>query len=269
MSEQVMQQTRSEQLRYTLHTVEGLSGEEAELYLMAVIDDVSFGCLAAQLATGHYEKPLQDTPSSNEDFARYRRYIRVLSISYRNPWEIVFEVLGSAGVVATAIQTMYFLRSSRRKIEAETAKLRAETKKLEAETRKLDISPEKKEATEHHLNEELASLEQVQERRDLARTLLLRERQDRTRRELLAEIVLKGDQAHRAGKVDDGLMIVTADLTKDVDATIEQLQGNDETFDSIDRLSIARSIADNTRLVASYERLDTLNRAVEVTRGDI
>lgn len=266
MPEQVMNQVKPGQLRYTVQTRSGLSAEEAELYLLAAVDEVCLACLLVQLSSASYGDPLESAPHTREDFAQYRRYVRVISISYRNPWEIVFEVLGSAGAVAAAITAMYNLRSARRKTDAETQKLLAEAKKLEAETRKLEREVEP--AAAKDVIERRAYLEQTQEEIDLAVMILSRERQDRATREILAEVVLEGEFQYRIGYVESGLSLLRETLALSLTDVMNEVETSDAIVDSSARHILAREIADNTRLIASIRRLDEVERSAEALDAD-
>lgn len=264
MSEQVVSQVKPVQLRYRMQTDGGLSAEEAELYLLAAVDEVSLACLLVQVANAHYDNPLDDAPQTPEDFARYRRFIRVISISYRNPWEIVFEVLGTAGAVAAAITAMYTLRSTRRKTEAETEKLLAETKRTEAETRKLEMDL----ATAEDLRKKRADYEQTKHEIGLASTIISTERQDRPIRELLAEVVLDGKDEFRIGYIDTGLSFLRETLALSLDEVMDKAKGPDAIINTDEQRALARYIANNTRLIASIRRLDDIERSATALDGD-
>lgn len=263
MSANARQRVKRELIRYGMQTEPGLSAEEVELYAMAAIDEVSLACLLVQVANAHYDDPLREAPHTPRDFANYRRYIRVVSVTYQNPWEWVFEVFGSASAVAAAIQTIYHLRAARRKIDAETALLRAQAEKIRAETPKPGAGLE-----EDEIKRRLSSLEPAQKQIDTASMLMSWERQDRRTREFFAEIVLAGENEYRLKDLGDGIQILRQLLESSIDDALEQLTGPVGPDDFEVRQKLAELIADHTRLIASIRRLDDVELSVEVLNED-
>lgn len=263
MSEQVQQRVERHLLRYRMDTRPHLTAEDAELYLMAAIDEVSLACLLVDLGTTPYPDPLRDAPHTAADFAKYRRLVTVVSIDYRNPWELVLQILGSAGAVAAAIQAMYLLRSSRRKTEAETEKLRAEAEKLKAETRNLNTGQRLPEDLERRLEAHENALHQL----ELASALLSRERQDRTTREFLAEVILSGRYSLGPADIDGGLRRMNDLLSDSMLDVTEQVTGPTTEESLRLRQQLLQDVADNSRLLASIRRLDGIDRSVEVLDG--
>jgi hypothetical protein len=265
MSEHDLRGAKPQLLRYKLQTKPGLSAEEAELYLSAVIDDVCLASLLAEVASGNYENRQKDEPHAPKDFVRYRRSVKVLSISYENPWEIFFDVIESAGTIAALITTFYNLRGGRRKTRAETEKLRAETRKLDAETRNLGYN--EKTETLSTLRKQLDLHEQALQQMNLASDLISKERQDRRTRELLAEIILDDQYQTRFEDVYQGTKRLKAQLVHSLDATMKEVIGPAAVLD-FDGLTLTRLLADHPRLIASLQRLDEVERSAEAVDGD-
>lgn len=263
MTEQVQQRVEPQLLRYRMDTRPRLSAEEAELYLMAAIDEVSLGCLLVDLGRVVYEDPLRNAPHTPEDFARYRQFVTVESIDYRNPWELVLGIAGAAGAVAAAIQAMYLLRSSRRRTEAETEKLRAEAEKLRAETRKLDAAP-----PHEDVQRSLEAHEKLLKQLELASDLIARERRDRATREFLAEIILTDPHGFRVADLDYGLAGLRGLLADSMMDSMERATGPTAAEELETKQRLLRSVADNIRLLASIRRLDGVERTVEVLGDD-
>lgn len=259
MSEQTLLQTTEARLLYKMHTTARLDADECIGYLAAATDEVALGVHIAFIAT------LRETYGGHAlDLAATRSLkLRIVSISYRNPWEIIFEAFGAAGAIVAAVETIYLLRGNRRKIEAETKKLYAETLESQAREFKTKVETDALRLAHQQALQETGYDYPLEEGKKEARKLLNLELQDRSVSEVLASLALRHRQV---GSAERGLAAIQEDLYSDIwSAIVEMRKREGLPVLSVDEVAKQTdAVADNARLMASFMRLDEVERTVEI-----
>lgn len=259
MSETTLLQTTEARLLYKMHTTAHLDADECIGYLAAAADEVALGVHIAFIATlretyeGHV-LPLAATRSFN---------VRIVSISYRNPWEIIFEAIGAAAAIVAAVETIYLLRRNRRKIEAETKKLYAETLESQAREVKTKVETDALRWAHQQALQATGYDYSLEEGKKEARKQLNLELQDRPVSEVLVSLALRHSEV---GRAELGLAAIQEDLYSDIWNAIVEMRKR-EGLPALSSDEVAKqtdAVADNARLMASYMRLDEVERTVEI-----
>lgn len=276
-------------LKYTMDTQPRLSAREAELTLLSAIDDICF----ATILSG-YDGTI-NRPVILGKLISTRNSIQVLRITYSNPWELILAIPSTAVATVAFIEALVLLRVKRQKAQADlriaeaaassaetgsreksassTRRAQAEASKAEADARiawadvrlreeTLDCTIQEKIAGLSRSHPDEKNLDQGQFRQ--ATIASLREKQNELIDDSMAAIMaiqrynldhddiaatLKRIRSNPAGMMD--AIINAEDVPFDPDLLLVHNE---------DLRAQLRQATNNVRLLASYMRLDNVQR---------